>query len=196
MADKSPEELQAEIERLTKANEAVKSEAERLAQANDDLKRTNRDLRKGGGPAPVAQHDRDVEVAALRSELARVKGEVAAEHGPDRGTAVCYQGPGEPYCRPARVLSNGFSARVPQPGGQFALHCHIEYGEPPHYVVKRSDGTVFTPEHTFEVDRAWNPLGAPSTWHRLSECPHAGGKGCPYGAKAAEAVAARAPQAP
>jgi len=185
MADQSPDELQAEIKRLK--------------QANEDLSRTNRDLRKG--PAPEAQHALAVEAATLKAELARLRGEVAAEHGPARDTKVCYQGPGEPYCRPAKILSDGFSARVPQPGGQFALHCHLEYGEPPHYFVKDEDGNPFTPGHTFEVDRAWNPLGAPGTWHLLDECPHKGGPGCPYGAgnpAAKERLVAdeRIPQAP
>ena len=153
---------------------------EELRAENERLKQANTDLRRSRGVAPEEKHALTVEAATLRAELARLKGEVAAERGPAKGSVICYQAPGEPYCRPARVLSNGFSARVPQPGGQMALHAHLEYGEPPHYFVKDEDGNPFTPGHTFEVDRAWNPTGAPGTWHLLSECPYKGAEGCPY----------------
>src|SRR5258707_935583 len=106
----TPEELQAENERLTQANaapaEKASADIERLKQANTALRRTNaemRDLRRG--PAPQTEHALSVENAGLKAELARVKGEVAAEHGPEQGTEICYQGPGEPYCRPAKILS-------------------------------------------------------------------------------------------
>jgi len=173
MADKTPEDLRADLERLT--------------QANDDLKRANADLRRGALAA---------ENADLKAELARVKHDVAAERGPARGTRICYQGPGESYARPATVISDGFSDRVPQPGGMQALHCHIAYGEAPHYVVSDKNGIPFHPEHTFEVDRPWNPMGAPGTWHLLDECPRQGGDGCPHGKEAATACAARAAQPP
>lgn len=176
MTDKSPAELQAEVERLSRD----------LQSAHDRLK--NR------GPAPREVHDLAVENAALKAELVRKTNAIAAEHGPDAGAEICYQAPGESFCRPGKVVSDGFTHRQPLPGGESVNYCHLEYGEPPWAKVLDGEGSQVHQPHTWETERAWNPAGLPGTWHLMDECPKQGGKGCPFGDKAAQACADRAAQ--
>ena len=144
-----------------KTPEELAAEIKRLARENDTLHSKNLSLTK---------------------ELGEVKGAVAAEKGPDKGTAVCFQAIGEPFHRPATIASAGFTERVPQPGGGFGLHCLLEVGEPPWVQHEHPrTGEAYTPVHTFQRDRAYNPLGLPDTWHMPDECPHAGdAQKCPY----------------
>jgi hypothetical protein len=169
MADKTPEELLAEVQRLTTANATLTSQhgevSRQLQSAKDRLNNRALDV----PPDALRLKSENLE---LRRELAETKGAVAAEKGPAAGTKVCYQRGGEPFCRPAEVLSDGFSERVPLPGGSFQLHCHLAVAEHP---------GLSQAGHTFEVDRAYHPLGAPDTWHTVNECPYAGdAKKCPY----------------
>ena len=108
---------------------------------------------------------------ALADELARTQKGIVAEKGPPVGTKVCYHRGEEPFCRPARVASEGFTERVPGPGGMAHTHCLIEYGEPP---------WISTASHTFQTDRAYSPSGGSNTWHFPEQCPRQGGPGCPY----------------
>lgn len=139
------------------------------------------------GPARPSRAEIEAENESLRAELLKTRAAldttvrtVQAEKGPAKGTPVCYQRAGEAFCRPAMVLSDGFSERVPKPGGVFDLHCYLAVGEPPHVIHKDDDGNKFTPGHTFEIQRPWSPLCAPDTWHMLDECHHLGTPKSPY----------------
>ena len=145
MAD--DKDLAAEVARLTEENKRLAAD-------------------KGG--AEVARLRAQLEARTV--ELAQTKGEVAAEKGPEAGTKVCYHKAGEPFHRPAEVLSDGWSARVPQPGNMFAYHCHLAVGEPPWIQHKDEDGKLYTPGHTFEVDRAYSPGNEVETFHHPAEC--------------------------
>lgn len=169
----SPEELLAEAMRLLGENAAITLERDGLRREVQSLQ----DRLKNAGGRDV--HALRGELALAKRELATVKGEVEAEKGPSEGTEVCFQRPGEPFHRPGRVLSKGFTARVPTNEGM-RLHAYIEIGEPPSVLYKDDDGNPYTPGHTFEIDRAYHPLGHPDTWHMPDECPHLGDpKKCP-----------------
>lgn len=171
MPDKTTEELAAEVERLKRDNQSL---ADRLKNAGGDLQR---------------------QLVETKAELVTLRGKVAAERGPDAGTEVCYQAPGEPFCRPASVKSDGFTERVTKPGGVDALHAHIEYGDPAWLTVDDRNGNPVHQKHTFEVDAAWSPLGAPRTWHCKDECPRLAdknaAKNCPYWPGAKDATEER-----
>ena len=152
--------------------------------ADDEMTET----KAGRGVAPEHGPDRSRAIAeierlkaerdTLALELQSLRHEVASERGPDRGTAIHFKKAGEPYCRPGQIVSEGFTERVStipgNPNAGFNLHCHLSYGE--HESVQHEDrkGELYTPKHSWQVDRAWNPLGAPDTWHLADECPFAG----------------------
>ncbi len=115
------------------------------------------------------------ENANLRAELDALRTKVAEDQGPPVGTEVCYQRAGEGFCRPARVASDGFTELLKHPTGIPQRHALIEYGEAPW-----SGGASELKDHTFQVDRPWDPLGKPETWHVPSHCPRDGQAGCPY----------------
>jgi hypothetical protein len=128
------------------------------------------DAKPQGRPQDLAQ-----EVTALRqrnAELEQALQQQQAAKGPPRGTKVHYVRGEETVCRPAEILSDGFSARVAVPGGH-RLHAHLAYKEHPSTVYKDKDGKEYKPEHGFETDRHWDPLGGPDTWHTPEECPNA-----------------------
>src|SRR5258707_7616269 len=128
MADKTPEELLADVKRLE--------------QTNADLKRDNADLRKSQASPALLQEN-----SVLRAKL----GEVEAQRGPRKGTAIRYMRPGEKASRPGAILSEGFTERVPVPGG-FRLHAHIAYEEHEDHLVENKKGELVRPTHSFEVD--------------------------------------------
>ncbi len=115
----------------------------------------------------------------LKDELDGLRQQMATEKGPYEGAAICLQRRGEAFCRPAVVASDGFTEKVRGPKG-LLLHVLLEYGEPPWVQVENKNGDLYTPGHTFQIDRAWDPLGTEETWHRPTECVREGKKGCPY----------------
>jgi len=108
---------------------------------------------------------------ALADQLKATQQSIAAEKGPPKNTRVCYQRAGEDFCRPGRVMSDGFTERVPGPAGSTLCHALIEYGEPP-WAPKAA--------HGFQTDRPYDTLGRPNTWHDPRDCPRDKGAGCPF----------------
>lgn len=158
--------------------------ADELAAENDKLQRENQSL------ADRLRNRKDTgENEALRRRIAELEQVRAAEKGPAAGLAVCFQHGAEPFCRPAKIVSDGFTELVRVGPGDPLRHALLEYGEPPHVIQKDEDGNPFTPGHTFQTDRPWDSMGAPDTWHLCEECPRRGQPGCPYGN-------VEAPQAP
>lgn len=146
--------------------------------------------------------DKDALIAHLRAQNAALTDKyeglantVASEKGPDEGTVICFQGP-EPFCRPAEIMSQGFSHREPTPSGM-VNYATVEYGDPDWLTVDDKNGNPVHQKHTFQKDVPWNPQGAPNSWHCLDECPRVGQKlrdgtpVCPWGDKAAHETKAR-----
>jgi len=94
-----------------------------------------------------------------------------------KGDFVWYVRQNEPACRPAVIVSDGIVATIPRTtprGTVLDQMATIAYGtlNPKHVLLGNADPAPdsASEKQTHETTAAWDPNGAPGTWHLDGEC--------------------------